>query len=74
MEEVMADEVKPITALHVTVELVVNCACEYGPSKVQLAFTLQSYTEPAVSPLRLTDRALVAVAVLIHGPGDEESL
>jgi hypothetical protein len=51
----MADEVKPVTIPHVAVVLVVNCACPYAPlPSAQLAFTLQSYKEPAVKPLRFT--------------------
>ena len=64
----MADEVKPVTVPQVEVVLVVNCACEYGPSKVQLGFTLQSYSEFVVKPLRFTDSEVVPVAALVHVP------
>ena len=48
----------------------VNCACAYAPVApvVQLAFTLQSYNEPWVRPLRFTESEVVAVAALIHVP------
>ena len=40
---------------------------------MQLARTLQSYKEPDVNPLKLTDSDVVAVAALIQVP-DEFSL
>ena len=55
----------------VVAALVVNCACANAPvAPVQLAFTLQSYSELAVKPLKFTDSEVVAVAALIHVPDD----
>ena len=71
VEEVIADEAKPVTVPQVAVVLVVNCACIYGPlPNVQLALTLQSYNEPGVKPLRFFDSVVIAVAALIHVPDD----
>ena len=51
--------------------LVVNCACENAPvAPVQLALTLQSYSEPPVKPLKFIDSEEVDDVALIHVPDD----
>ena len=67
----MADEFNPVTVPQVGAALVVNCACANAPvAPVQLAFTLQSYNELAVKPVKFTDSEVVAVAARIHVPDD----
>ena len=63
----MADAAKPVGALHITGVVVLNCDATKFPVPVaQVAFTLQSYNELCVSPVKFAVVAVCAVAKLVH--------
>ena len=63
----MAVDARPVGALQLAGAVVVNCAATKLPAPAgHVAFTLQSYNEPSVSPVKFAVVAVCAVAKLVH--------
>ena len=70
----IAEEVRPVGASHVALDVVVNCAAAgLLVPDAHVAVTLQSYKEPEVSPVRFADTPVCAEEKFVHVP-DEFSL